>query len=190
MVGRARTLRFIPLREDLAKAQYDMVEGRPHRQAIESIRPGEVLVIDAGGCLGAGVVGDIFTRRVQGRGGTGIVIDGVVRDLMEIREVGLPVFCRGMHGAGINRLLMSVSIDEPIQIGGVPVLPGDVILGDLDGVVFVPPTEVEHLVEHGVEHDIRERFTRMKIAEGYPLHHAYPPDEELRLEYEQWRKTQ
>ncbi len=190
MVGRARTLRFLPLREDLVKAQYDTVKGRPHRQAIESIGPGEILVIDAGGCMGAGVVGDMFTRRVQTRGGTGIVIDGVLRDLSAIRTVGLPVFCRGMHGAGINRLLMSVGTNEPIQIGGVPVLPGDVLLGDADGMVAIPPTEVEYLVEHGVEHDLQEKFTRLKLAEGYPLHRAYPPDEELKKEYEVWRKDQ
>ena len=190
MVGRAVTLRFLPLREDLVKAQYDTVADRPHREAIESIQQDDILVIDAGGCMGAGVVGDMFTRRVQHRGGAGIVIDGVVRDLEAIQEVGLPLFCRGMHGAGINRLLMSVGVDEPIQIGGVPVFPGDVVLGDRDGVVFVPPAEVPHLVEHGLEHDLQERFTREKLAEGYPLHRAYPPDEELRQEYEKWRRQQ
>ena len=192
MVGRARTLRFLPKREDLLKAQYGDSAGqdRPHRQAIESIQPGEILVIDAGGCSGAGVVGDMFTRRVQGRGGSGIVIDGVVRDLSAIRSVGLPLFCRGQHGAGINRELMSVGIDEPVQIGGAAVLPGDVLLGDVDGVVVVPPAEVEDLVEHGLEHDLQELFTREKLAEGYPLHRAYPPDEELRKEYEEWRKKQ
>ena len=190
MVGRARTLRFLPLREDLVRAQYETVTDRPHREAIESLQPGEVLVIDAGGCMGAAVVGDMYTRRIQARGGTGLVIDGVVRDPTAIRSVGLPVFARGAHGAGINRLLMSVGIDEPIQVGGVPVLPGDVILGDLDGVVVIPPMEVEHLVEHGLEHDLQERFTRMKLAEGYPLHRAYPPDKELRKEYEAWRKRQ
>jgi 5-oxopent-3-ene-1,2,5-tricarboxylate decarboxylase/2-hydroxyhepta-2,4-diene-1,7-dioate isomerase len=190
MVGRARTLRFVALREDLVKTQYDTVEGRPHRQAIEFITPGEILVIDTGGCVGAGVVGDMFTRRVQARGGTGIVIDGVVRDLVAIQEVGLPVFCRGAHGAGINRMLMSVGVNEPVQVGGVPVLPGDVLLGDPDGLVVIPPQEVEYLVEHGVEHDLQEKFTRIKLGEGYPLHRAYPPDEELKKEYEVWKKTQ
>ena len=188
MVGWARTLRFVPMREDLVKAQYDTVEGRPHRQAIESIEPGDILVIDTGGCMGAGVVGDMFTRRVQARGGTGIVIDGVVRDLVAIQEVGLPVFCRGAHGAGINRMLMSVGINEPVQVGGVPVLPGDVLLGDQDGLVVVPPQEVEYLVEHGFEHDLQEKFTRIKLGEGYLLHRAYPPDEELKKEYESWKK--
>lgn len=189
MVGRARTLRFVAKREDLVKAQYSAVTGRPHRDAIEEIEKNEILVIDAYGNLGAGVVGDMFTRRVQNRGGTGIVVDGAIRDLSDIKEVGLPLFCRGSHGAGINRALMSVGRDEPVQIGGVPVIPGDVILGDEDGLVIIPPTELEALVEDCVAHDLREEFTRIKLAEGFPLHRAYPPDEELMKEYEEWKKN-
>ena len=87
MVGRARSLRFLPKREDLVKIQYETVNDRPHRDAIESIETSEILVIDAGGSLEAGVVGDMFTRRVMERGGTGIVIDGSVRDLSAIQTV-------------------------------------------------------------------------------------------------------
>ena len=85
---------------------------------------------------------------------------------------------------------MSVGINEPVQVGGVPVLPGDVLLGDQDGLVVVPPQEVEYLVEHGFEHDLQEKFTRIKLGGGYPLHRAYPPDEELKKEYEAWNKEQ
>lgn len=85
MVGRARTLRFIQLREDLVRAQYDDLEASPHRHALESVQPGEIMVIDARGCLEAAVVGDIFTRRVQALGGLGIVIDGVCRDTRTLR---------------------------------------------------------------------------------------------------------
>jgi regulator of RNase E activity RraA len=190
MVGRARTLRFLPKREDLVEAQYGTVTGRPHRMAIESIEPGQVLVVDAGGSLEAGVAGDMYTRRVQARGGTGMVIDGAVRDIGAIRQVGLPVFCRGVHGAGISRALMSVDVDRPVRIGGVPVLPGDVLLGDVNGVVVIPPQEVEALVEYGLEHDAQERFARAKLAEGYPLHRVYPLDEEMRKAYEAWRQGQ
>jgi len=138
--------------------------------------------------MGAGVVGDMFTRRVQNREGTGIVVDGVVRDLSAIKTVGLPVYCRGSHGAGINRELMSVGVNQPIQVGGVPVIPGDVLLGDEDGLVVIPPTEVTALVEHCIEHDLREEFIREKLDQGYPLHQAYPPDEELMKEYGAWKK--
>jgi regulator of RNase E activity RraA len=190
MVGRARTLRFLPKREDLVEAQYGTVAGRPHRIAIESIEPGQVLVVDAGGSLEAGVAGDMYTRRVQARGGTGMVIDGAVRDLGAIRQVGLPVFCRGVHGAGISRALMSVDVDRPVQIGGVPVLPGDVLLGDVNGVVVIPPQEVEALVDYGLEHDAQERFSRAKLAEGYPLQRVYPLDEEMQAAYQAWRNAE
>ena len=188
MLGRARTLRFLPLREDLVKAQYDTVTDRPHRMAIESIKPGDFLVVDAGGCLGAGVAGDMFTRRILHRGGTGLLVDGVIRDLAAIRSLGLPVFCRGVHGAGINRELMSVGFDEPIQVGGVPVPPGDVIMGDENGVVAIPPDQVEDLIAYGLEHELEEEFGREKLAQGYGLHQCYPPDEERRKEYEEWRR--
>lgn len=190
MVGRARTLRFLPLREDLVKAQYASVTDRPHRDAIESIEPGEILVIDACGTFEAGVVGDMFTRRVKQRGGTGIVIDGSVRDLSTIRTVGLPLFCKGMHGSGIGRALMSADYQVPIRLGNTVVLPGDVLLGDQDGVVVIPPFEVEALVTFGIEHEVQERFSRLKLTEGYALERAYPPDAELRPEYLKWRRTQ
>jgi regulator of RNase E activity RraA len=190
MVGRARTLRFLPLREDLVKVQYASVSDRPHRDAIESIEPGEILVIDACGSPEAGVVGDMFTRRVKERGGTGIVIDGSVRDLSTIRTVGLPVFCKGQHGAGINRALMSADYQVPVRLANTAVLPGDVLLGDQDGVVVVPPAEAEGLVAFGIEHEVQERFTRLKLAEGYPLDRAYPPDATLQAEYLTWRRTQ
>ena len=190
MVGRARTLRFIPMREDLLKEQYSSVGDRPHRDAIESIQPGEILVIDACGTFEAGVVGDMFTRRVQELGGQGIVIDGCVRDMGAIREIGLPLFCKGSHGAGINRALMSADYQQPINIGNTPVLPGDVLMGDADGVVVIAPQLVEGLVAWGIEHEVQERFTRIKLEEGHALHEAYPPNAELRPLYLAWRKDQ
>ncbi|MBI4552137.1 MAG: hypothetical protein HY710_07725 [Candidatus Latescibacteria bacterium] len=190
MVGRARTLRFIPKRETILEAQYATSENRPHRQVIEDIQPGDVLVIETGGCLGAAVVGDMFTRRVKERDGQGIVIDGVVRDMSAIRTVGLPLYCKGMHGSGIGRELMAVDYDRPISVAGVPVFKGDVILGDEDGVVVIPPEGVAELIEHGIEHDVQERWIRQKLAEGYPLHRVYPPDAEMEKEYRAWRKAQ
>jgi len=168
MVGRARTLRFLPKREDLLKDQYSNVGDRPHRDAIESIQPGEVLVIDACGSFEAGVVGDMSANAT----------------------IGLPLFCKGMHGSGINRALMSADFQQPISIGNTAVLPGDVLLGDADGVVVVPPHLVEGLVAYGIEHEVQERFTRLKLEEGHALHEAYPPNAELRPLYLEWRKSQ
>lgn len=188
MVGQAVTLRFIPLREDLVKAQYDSLTGSPHRTALESVGPGDVLVVDANGSLEAAVAGDMFTRRIQYRGASGVVIHGCVRDLSKIKTIGLPVFASGIHGAGIPRTLMSAGFNEWIQCGGCPVTPGDVILGDEDGVVVVPPSVVEAVVEEGLEHEQEEEFIRLKLAAGATLHTAYPMDEATRAEYREWLK--
>ena len=187
MVGRARTLRFIPLREDLVEAQYDALTASPHRQALEDVGPDEVLVIDAGGSMEAAVVGDNFTRRLKQRGCTGIVIDGVLRDPSAIRAVGLPVFAKGMHGSGINRALMSVGRDEPVRCGNIPVIPGHVVVGDEDGVVVIPPNVATQVAEAAFDHQEDEVWIRMKLAEGYSLHEVYPPNEEKRQELDAWK---
>jgi regulator of RNase E activity RraA len=189
MVGRARTLRFVPYREDLVEAQYGSLTGSPHREALEAIGPGEVLVVDAGGSREAAVLGDMFTRRVMERGGTGVVIDGVVRDLSAVRQVGLPVFAVGVHGAGIPRALMSVGRDEPIRCGDVPVIPGDVVVGDEDGVVVVPPHLAGEVAEAAFEHQEEEVWIRERLEAGESLHDVYPPNAEKRKELEAWKKT-
>ena len=191
MVGRARTVRFIHKREDLVQAQYADLESSPHRSALESIEPGEVMVIDARGCLDAAVVGDIFTRRVLARGGRGIVIDGVCRDLSAIREVGLPLYARGVHGDGIDRRLMSVGSQEPVQIAEVAVLPGDILLGDEDGVVVLPPHAVKEVIAEASTHEELEVWIRDEISAGRgSLHTHYPPNAEVLAEFEAWLRAQ
>ncbi len=186
MIGRARTLRFIPFREELLKAQYDSLTGSPHRNALESVGPGEVLVVDAGGCMESGIAGDMFTRRIFYRGCQGLVVDGVVRDLSVIKTVGLPVFGKGMHGAGIPRCLVSAGMDEPVRCGDIPVIPGDIIVGDEDGVVVVPPQIAEQAAKDAYEHKEEEQWIRIKLNSGSTLHQVYPPTEEMRKELEAW----
>ncbi len=190
MVGRAKTLRFVRLREDLVEQQYSSLTASPHRSALETIGPSEVLVVDTYGCLAAAIAGDVFTRRIKMRGATGLVVDGVVRDLGAIKTIGLPVFGRGQHGAGIPAALMSVGIDEPVQVGGVPVFPGDILVGDEDGVVVVPAYLAQEVADEGYEHVVMERWIRMKIAGGSSLHEVYPPNERHMVEYKEWRKSQ
>ncbi len=191
MVGRARTLRFIQLREDLVRAQYADLASSPHRSALESVEPGEVMVIDARGCRQAAVVGDIFTRRVQALGGRGIVIDGVCRDIDAIRGVGLPLYARGVHGQGIDRRLMSVGSQEPVQIANVAVIPGDVVLGDADGVVVLPPQAVRGVIDEAAAHEDMEVWIRQEISAGRAsLHTHYPPTPAVLAEFEAWMRAQ
>ena len=189
MVGRATTVRFLPLREDLAKTRYaDRLE-HPHFRALDAIEPGEVMVVDAGGSLEAGVGGDMYGTRIAYRGAAGWVVDGVLRDVGGIREIGLPVFTKGVHGAGIPRALMSVGWNEPIQCGGVTVVPGDILLGDENGVVVIPPHLVEEVVRVGLEHEEHEQFTKLRLQQGGSLAKYYPMDAEALAEYAEWRKT-
>ncbi|RAP74678.1 ribonuclease activity regulator RraA [Paenibacillus montanisoli] len=188
-VGRAVTLRFVPLREDLVKQQYDTLPESPHREALESIMKNDVLVIDTGSHMETGVVGDIFTRRLRYLGGQAIIVDGCVRDLQRIKQVDFPVLARGVHGGAIPRSLMSVGVNEPIRCGGVTVIPGDIILADRDGCVAIPPQCVEEIVKIARAHDeLEERWIKMKLDEGASLHTHYPPNAEARLEFEQWKK--
>ena len=190
MVGLARTLRFTPLREDLVEAQYAKVSESPHRSIMESIEPGEVLVVDCAGFLGAGIAGELFTRRICFRGGVGLVVDGAIRDLSAIQAIGLPVYAKGVHGAGIPRALMSVGKDEPICCGGLTVIPGDIILGDAEGVVAIPRGVVEKVVKLALEHDQMERFARAKLNNGASLHEVYPPTGDGQIEFEKWLAEQ
>ncbi|MCY4108741.1 MAG: ribonuclease activity regulator RraA [Chloroflexi bacterium] len=188
VVGRARTLRYLPMREDLAPNP-DELSRSAQRRAIESIGPGEILVVDAGGYLGAGTLGDILCERMKYRGALAVVVDGAVRDSAQIREVGLPVWSKGVHGAASSRSMWPADYNVPIRCGGCTVMPGDYIVADQDGVVVIPPVHAAQIAEDGSESERLENFIRMKIRdEGYSTTRAYPPNDEVLAEYESWKK--
>ncbi len=191
VVGRARTLRFLPARGPVHGGPGGG-EGNPQRLAIESIQPGDVLVIDAGGDVAAGgLVGDIVSARIKYLGGLAVVADGAVRDSAQIRDVGLPVWVRGIHGDNHGRGVYAADYDLPIRCGGVTVIPGDFIVADSDGVVVVPPEHVAEVAALGFETERREAFIRQKVSvEGYPSTTAYPPDENVLREYEAYKREQ
>ena len=189
MVGRARTLRYMPLREDLLPYLREAGTENPQRAAIEHVEPGDVFVVDAMGSLEAGTMGDILASRIKKRGATGIVADGCVRDSPYIKRMGIPVYTRSVHPAANTSALLPQAWDEPIQCGGVAVLPGDVLLGDEEGVVVIPPQLAAELAEEGPEHEALEVFLRQKIEEGYPISEAYPPNERIRAEYEAQKRA-
>ena len=190
VVGRARTLRFLPMREDLP-VNPEQPSRNAQRLAIESIGPGEILVVDAGGYLGAGTLGDILCERMKYRGAVAVVVDGAVRDGKQIREVGLPVWSKGVHGAASSRSMWPDEYDIPIRCGGCTVMPGDYIIADEDGVVVIPPVHAAQIAEDGSESEQLEEFIRMKIREeGYSTDRAYPPNDEVLAEYESWKKRE
>jgi regulator of RNase E activity RraA len=187
-VGRAFTMRCLPAREDVMRTQTSATS--LHRRAFETIEPGQVLVIDARGELSAGVLGDVLATRLITRGGGAVVTDGAVRDLAAMQEVGLPLFARGVHTASFGQAHIVSDLNIPIQCAGVLIAPGDVLVGDPEGVVAIPQAVVVQVAEAGLEQELRDAFSRTRVAAGASLSEAFPLNERLRAEYEVWRQQQ
>lgn len=182
IVGRAVTLRYVPTRGDLG--QYLGPVNVAH-QAIESLDRGDVLVIDALGSIAGGHLGDVMCTRVQLRGAAALVVDGAIRDLPYLAKMGLPIFARGAIGPASP--LTPVAYNVPIQCGGALVLPGDLIIADLDGVCVLPPGIAGEVARLTLDQEEIEVFIREKLAEGRLLQDVYPPNDAVRREYEAQR---
>ena len=180
LVGQAYTMRYIPMREDL---DADALEGRfdnlknPQRIGIESVGPGDVLVMDARGEIRAGTIGNILVTRMRQRGAAGLVTDGAYRDAAGIAAVGLPAYSRGTHAATNVTLHHPVDLQLPVACGGVSVYPGDAIVGDGDGVIVVPRHLAEEAAARALEQERRERFFLSKVQAGASIIGVYPPNE-------------
>lgn len=188
MVGRARTLRYVALREDV-QAQY--ASGlNAQRRVVESMRPGEVLVIEARGVPDAATIGDIYATRAFKLGATGIVTDGALRDTPAIVDMRMPVYHLASHGATYGRQHMPFSVDEPITCAGVFVVPGDVIVGDGEGAVVIPQALVDEVLKDALAQEERERFALERVSAGEPTIGLFPLSKERTPEFEQWRAAQ
>jgi regulator of RNase E activity RraA len=174
MVGRARTLRYIPLREDLLSNLREAGMENPQREAIESVEPGDVFVVDGMGNLEAATMGDILASRIKARGAAGIVADGCVRDSPFIKRMGIPVFTRSVHPAANTSAILPYSHNDIVQCGGITVVPGDILLGDEEGVVVIPARFAAEIAELGPEREAKETFQRQKILEGLSIEDVYP----------------
>lgn len=186
MVGRARTVRFVPVRPDLADLFPDREEN-PHRKAVDHIGAGEVLVVDAHGSAEGGIFGDIMSARLEARGAAGLVVDGGLRDVWQIKELTLPTYVRHVHAGAVSRAVSAVEMDGIVSCAGVAVRPGDYLVGDPDGVVVVPAALVEEAVAHALPHDELEVYIRERVRAGAPLLGNYPPTDTTRIEYERQR---
>jgi len=188
MVGPAFTMRNIPSREDLDQiSAFDNPE-HPQRKAIESVPPGHVLVLDCRRETRAASGGQILTTRLQVRGVAGLVSDGPVRDSAAIAEMDFPVFCAG-GSAPLNLLHHhAIDLDVPIGCGGVAVYPGDMIVGDEEGVVVIPAHLADEVAADAVEQEKMEVFVLERVQNGAALPGTYPPNAETRAAYAAWRK--
>lgn len=182
LVGRAFTLRFIPAREDLATPE-SWSSPRSTRAAIEAMPPGCITVVDAMGITDAGIFGDILCARMQKRGITALVTDGVVRDLSGVLGTGLPVWCRGAAAPPSVAGLTFVNWQEPIGCGGVAVFPDDIIVADGDGAVVIPAALLNDVLTAGPEQERLESWIMDEVAKDVPLPGLYPPNAETKARY-------
>lgn len=189
MVGRAITIRYLPIRKDLmeqAKRLYPY--GITHR-AVEETQAGDVMVVDTGGCTEAGFIGDLILARFIVKGGVGVVVDGAIRDLSAIRHMGLPVYLKGVHAAVSQRRLVGLDYNVPVRCSDVTVLPGDILVGDAEGVIVIPAALAAAVAEKGVAMEHREAFLRQTLERGErPIHEVYPPNADVLREYEEYKR--
>jgi regulator of RNase E activity RraA len=183
-VGEAATLRFIPMREDLDTIDVFQDPEHPQRKAIETAPPGTVLVADCRGVTTAGSIGNILVTRLRVRGAVAFVTDGAVRDAAEIAAQPFPVFAAGRSAAISLSAHHAVDRDVPIACAGVAVFPGDVLVGDEEGVIVIPRYLAAEIAAPAAAHEELERFLLARIEGGAPLPGTYPPDERTMQEYE------
>jgi regulator of RNase E activity RraA len=189
VVGKAFTLRFVPMREDLATPQ-SWTNPISTRHAIENMPKGAITVVDAMGVTDAGILGDLLIARMKKLGVKALITDGVIRDSAGVAKVELPLWCAGVAAPPAIARLTFVGWQEPIACGGVAIFPNDVIVADGDGAVVIPDGLVDHVVEVGPEQERLEGWLLTEIDKGAKLPGLYPPEEETRARYEAWKANE
>jgi len=184
MAGYARTVRYLPLREDLSAAYGGGMNAQ--KRAIEEIRPGEVLVIEARGDPTAGTIGDILGLRAQVRGAAGIVTDGAIRDSVALAGLEIPVYHAAVHPAVLGRRHVPWETGVTVACAGVTIQPGDILVGDADGVVVLPPGIAAEVLAEAREQERQEEFIASRVALGDPLDGLHPLSDARRPDYEAW----
>jgi len=182
-VGPAFTVRFVPLREDFGDRASMVNSNSALYGTIDTIPAGGVVMMDMRGDTSCGGLGDVLVAALIARGVAGLVADGAMRDGDAIRRMKLPVFCAGIAPAPVGRALFTAGIQETIGCGGVMVIPGDIVVGDYDGVVVVPRHLALELGRKGAERDRVEAWVRARIERGEPATGLYPPSEATVAEY-------
>ncbi len=184
LVGVARTLRFVPNREDLFRSHGGGYNAQ--KRVFDAVGEGEVIVIEARGEAGSGTLGDILAIRAHANGAAGIVTDGGVRDHDAVAAVGIPVYSAGAHPAVLGRRHVPWDHDLTIACGGTTVQPGDILVGDADGVVVIPPGLAEEVADAALAKESEDAWIAERVAEGHPVDGLFPMDAGWRARYDTW----
>src|SRR5512132_3809217 len=158
------------------------------RAGVESIAPGEVLVIEARDEAGAGTIGDILALRALRRGAAGIVTDGGLRDSPAVAKLDIPTYFRAPHANVLGLLHHPLESNVPVAGAGVLVMPGDVIVGDAEGALVLPAALAEEVARDALEQEEREAWAVERVDAGESIRGVYPLSDERRAEFEAWRE--
>ncbi len=189
MVGEAFTLRYIPAREDLNPISVFQDRAHPQRKAVEECPPGAVFVIDSRKNARAASAGAILVTRLMKRGVAGIVTDGGFRDSPEIARLAIPAYHQRPSAPTNLTLHQALDINVPIGCGDVAVWPGDVVVGDGEGVIVIPAYLADQIATEATEMTAFEDFVTEKVLEGRSILGLYPPtDEQSRTDFAAWRQ--
>jgi len=190
MVGEAFTLRYIPAREDLNPISVFQDRAHPQRKAVEECPPGAVMVIDSRKDARAASAGGILVSRLMKRGVAGVVTDGGFRDSPEIAQLDIPAYHNRPSAPTNLTHHQALDINVPIGCGDVPVWPGDVVVGDGEGVVVIPAHLVDEIASEAVEMTAFEDFVQEEVLKGRSILGLYPPtDEQSNIDFAAWRKA-
>lgn len=196
LVGRAVTAQFMPYREDVqtvveTKANAGAVKRNANQRVIDSLAEGDAIVVDLYGKEEGGTyVGDNLAKAIQIFTKRGFVVDGSIRDLGSITEMGMPAYIRSAHPTPIANCMLS-GVNIPIRIGAATVMPGDVVFGDSEGVYFIPPQFVKEIIDNAEEIHVHDEWTQMMLSTGkYKSSDIYPSprDPALKKQYEDYKK--
>ncbi|MCD1287647.1 ribonuclease activity regulator RraA [Brevibacterium sp. CCUG 69071] len=189
IIGPAWTMRTIPAREDM-EGLWPGSSPEPGLSlfaVVESVPQGNVLVIDSHEERRTATGGDILLHRLKAKGAAGIVTDGSLRDVDGIRSTGLPSFCAGATANVSRSHLRVVEQNIPIGCGGTAVYPGDIIVGDADGVLVVPEHCANDVARDSCEQELLEEYLAERIRNGESLEGIYPPSAQVRAEFAEQR---
>lgn len=188
MLGYARTLRFLPLREDQRPVLMAGINSQ--RLVVETSGPDDVLVIDARGVPDAGTIGDILALRLQQRGGAGVITDGAVRDPGALAELGLPCYHQAVHSSTFGRRHIPFEIDRPIACAGVLVVPNDIMIGDAGGCAVIPAALVAEVAGDARRQEAEESWAAERVRLGDSTLDTFPLPAARRSEFDDWAAQQ
>lgn len=184
IVGLARTLRYVPNREDLFKTHGGGFNAQ--KKAIDSVNEGEILVMEARGEKGTGTIGDILALRAQVRGAAAIITDGGVRDFTAVAAMDMPTYYANPHPAVLGRRHIPWDTDITIACGGTTVQPGDIIVADADGILVIPPALADELADDSIAQEREETFIAEMVQQGHSVDGLYPLNAAWRTRYQEW----